>query len=79
MKRREFLVGTAVAAATAFGVSGEGAQTPPQGERQGGPPSAAWRPGTGGREGARPRSGGGATGEARAHLADDAQLQSLHS
>ena len=41
MKRREFLVGTAVGAATVCGLAGQAAQAPATGARQGGPGAPA--------------------------------------
>ena len=44
MKRRDFLVGAAVGAATVVGLPGQGAQTPDPGGRQGAPGGQGRRP-----------------------------------
>ena len=69
MKRRDFLARAAVSAASVVGLTGQGAQAPAPGGRQGG------AGGQGGGGAARPRSGAGRASEARACFADDAELQ----
>ena len=49
MKRREFLVGAAVGAATVVGLAGQATQAPAAGQRQGGPGAPAAGQGQGGR------------------------------
>ena len=68
MKRRDFLVGAAVSAASVVGLPGRGRRRPPRRDDKG-------ARGTGRGRRPRPRSGAGRTGEARAHLADDAEFQ----